>query len=883
MRPEDLQISKYKKLIQFTIENNSTTIVIADVGMGKSTQIPKYLYELGYRVIVTQPRRLACVSLATRVGEELDSPSIASYETAFESNKNENTKILFNTDGFRLAVGLDDLDDNSVLIIDEIHEWSVNVEVLLGWIKILRQITNKINEDNNTNNTNKGFKLVLMSATVRKEELIEFFREESSIGILDLKGKNYPVERLYINNSLAIEKTVLKYFRRNKNILCFQHGKKEINDLIESLKLKGLNESNCKLIPLHGDLNYEEQMKVFKEYDLPKIIVATNIAQTSITVPDIDVVIDNGLIKSVRVENGISILKSIESSQSDCDQRAGRVGRTKEGTYILCSDIPYKNRLEYNPPEITRVLLDSIVLRLYSYGIEIDDIELIHLPDKELIKKSKEILINLGAIDLNLEGKNKLTFIGRQMATLPLSSRPSRMIIEAINNYDSKTLDNVIKVASILESGSLLLHNKSNYSEFSTEDKSDLLAEVDIFNFIERSHNINFDRLGLNQKNYIRCKEYYNKVSQIVQSLNSTDDYRDCYQEVVKCILVALIDNVFEREEYSNIKIDKKSCINRYNYDFSAYIGIPRLIDTGHFNPLTVVNFCTVVDYELLNELYPDRIFKAIDYYSPNDNSDNPESFDVGILVYFDNCIQIDYLHYENLDKNNPYYSQILSRFKEDKKRNRIKELENSVVINNKRYSLKKETDVDYDNFYLYGRGLIEIVTYIAKISDEDLFENLKDISGFDFKGEDIVFECMKFRESNLDNLRKLIMNHRQKEIIEKKAIKILGLEESDKSISNLYKGTGDILEIENFLKVYFSETVDSLDKDYTLFIGLTSKKDKSKIKIKFYKSRQSAISGTNESLKNYILKKFKLSKIPSKLNYVNSITYKEIIKDLEK
>lgn len=461
MKSEELQISKYKELIQSTIEKNSISIIIADVGMGKSTQIPKYLYELGYKIVITQPRRIACISLANRIGEELKNKSVASYETAFESNKNKNTRILFNTDGFRLAVGIDDLDNNSILIIDEIHEWSVNIEILLGWIKVVRKTTDK------------NFKLVLMSATVRKEELIEFFKEEQ-IGILELKGYNYPVEKIFINNSNLLEKIILKYFKASKNILCFQHGKKEINLVIESLKSKGLNDSNSKLIPLHGDLNYEEQIQVFKEYDLPKIVVATNIAQTSITIPDIDVVIDNGMIKLINTDNGIEMLKSEITSQSDCDQRAGRVGRTKEGIYILCSDFSYEERQEYNSPEITRVLLDTIILRLYSYGIEIDDVELIHLPDKELINKSKEILTNLGAIDLNIKGKNKLTPIGKQMISLPLSSRSSRMIIEAINNYNNKTLDNIIKIASILESGTLLQFNKSSYSEFSIEDGCDL-------------------------------------------------------------------------------------------------------------------------------------------------------------------------------------------------------------------------------------------------------------------------------------------------------------------------------------------------------------------------------------------------------------------------
>lgn len=861
----ELQISKYKRQILDIIENNSTTIIIADVGMGKSTQIPKYLYELGYKVIVTQPRRIACISLANRIGEELKNISVVSYETAFESNKNPDTKILFNTDGFRLAVGLDDLDDNSVLIIDEIHEWSVNIEILLGWIKIVRKTSNK------------KFKLVLMSATVRKEELINFFKEES-IGIIELKGANYPVEKIFINNSLALEKTIIKYFKKDKNILCFQQGKKEINELIESLKLKGISDSNCKLIPLHGDLSYEEQIKVFKEYKLPKIIVATNIAQTSITVPDIDIVIDNGKMKSIIVENGISMLKTIETSQSDCDQRAGRVGRTKEGIYILCSEISYENRVEYNFPEITRVLLDSIVLRLYSYGIEIDEIELIHLPNKELIDKSKEILINLGAINLNIEGKNKLTSIGKQMANLPLSSRPSRMIIEAINNYDNNVLDNVIKVASILESGSLLQFNKSNYSEFSTEDRCDLLAEVNIFNFLE-NNNLNFDKLGINSKTYLRCREYHNKVSQIVQNLNSTKDYRDCYYNILKCIVVAMIDNLFEIEKYSRIKIDKNSCINNYNQDFSAYVGIPRLIDT-YFNSFTIVNFCTVVDYEILNDLYPDRISFDIDYYTSNDDLDIPESFDAGILINFDECIQIGSYYNEEITKENCFYSMILNRYIRDKEEKKLKDLENTVIINGKSYILKENIDVNYIEHF--GDERVEEISYSLSISEEDLFGILKNISKYKFKSKYVYFECLSCKDSNLDELRKIISNQRKKELFKKRVFRILGFNEST-NLTKIYKGTDSVLEIDKLLKVYFSETLE--DRGNELYLGLESKKNskkKNQVGLKLYKSRISAITNTNESLKVYILRKFKLSKIPKKFDYINSITYKEVIRLIE-
>lgn len=870
MKSEELQISKYKELIQSTIEKNSISIIIADVGMGKSTQIPKYLYELGYKIVITQPRRIACISLANRIGEELKNNSVASYETAFESNKNKNTRILFNTDGFRLAVGIDDLDNNSVLIIDEIHEWSVNIEILLGWIKVVRKTIDK------------NFKLVLMSATVRKEELIEFFKEEQ-IGILELKGYNYPVEKIFINNPNLLEKTILKYFKAGKNILCFQHGKKEINLVIESLKSKGLNNSNSKLIPLHGDLNYEEQIQVFKEYDLPKIVIATNIAQTSITIPDIDVVIDNGMIKLINTDNGIEMLKSEITSQSDCDQRAGRVGRTKEGIYILCSDFSYEERQEYNSPEITRVLLDTIILRLYSYGIEIDDIELIHLPDKELINKSKEILTNLGAIDLNIKEKNKLTPIGKQMISLPLSSRPSRMIIEAINNYNNKTLDNIIKIASILESGTLLQFNKSSYSEFSTEDGCDLLAEVDIFNFVD-NHKINFDKLGINQKNYTKCKEYYNKVSQIVHNLTNSNDYLDCRDNIIKCIIVAMIDNLYERD-LSNVKIDRKSCLNKNNIEFSAFIGIPRLIDAGYWNPLIIANFCTLVDYNILNRLYPDRISFEIDYYTPNDDSDKPKSFDAGILINFDEYIQIDSYYNEEIREDDYFYSMLLDRFLKDKEEQRLKDLANTIEINGKSYILKENVDVDYiehfddeDDYSTYRDERVEKINYELNISEEDLFNNLKDISIYKFKDKNVQFKCLGYKNSNLDELRKVILNKKKRDLLEKRVFKLLGFNESSNP-ALIYKGVNSIQEIDKLLKVYFSETLDN-----DSYLGLESKKKskKNQIKLKSYKSRLSAITNTNEALKTYILRKFKLNKLPKELDYVNSITYKEIIELIE-
>lgn len=217
-------------------------------------------------------------------------------------------------------------------------------------------------------------------------------------------------------------------------------GKKEIDGIISDLMKE---EVDAEILPLHGELPSSEQRLCFNHYDRPKVVVSTNIAQTSVTISDIDVVIDNGKEKRIEVNDGIEGLFVHDISKADCLQRAGRAGRTKNGIYVLCSENSLDEREEYSTPEIQRLVLDKVVLKLMSVGINPLNLEFFHQPSIESLTDSMETLKMLGAIE-----NNKVTKLGMRMIKIPVSVRYARMIIEA-EKYECT--EQLIKAVSIME------------------------------------------------------------------------------------------------------------------------------------------------------------------------------------------------------------------------------------------------------------------------------------------------------------------------------------------------------------------------------------------------------------------------------------------------
>ena len=603
-----LPIWDKKDEIISAVRNNDITIISAESGSGKSTQVPQYLYNDGYEVICTQPRRLACITLAERVGDEINDSNIVAYHTAFESTRTENTKILFCTDGLQVARGIKNYKD-SILIIDEVHEWNLNIETLVAWIKKFILDGNKI-------------KVVIMSATIDTEKLADFFQEVGSVECVSIKGRNYHID-INTMNPNHYHGTIKDLVEQGKNVLAFRPGKKEIDETINKLKEYQVD---AEIIPLHGDLDSAEQRKCFWSYDRPKVIVSTNIAQTSITIPDIDAVVDDGTEKRIEVDNGIEGLFVHNISKADCLQRAGRSGRVKEGEYYLCSYRELDDRDEYSEAEIERMILDKVVLKLASVDIDAEELEFYHQPSKDSIISSKRTLRFLGL----LKG-NEVTESGYRVSKMPIGVRYGRMLLEA-EKYDC--VSDMIDIVGIMETGTLLGFKMvmtwngtekvmSQYSTFTNEKMSDALAELDIYKDILDRKFDDLKKAGINKKNFFRIKEFISKLRIDLGRDMNTFGTTNNKSILMRCIIAGLFDNLFMNldsyrnefidENSTSYILDKKSCINTSS---RFVVGMPKIIEFkdkwGDTRKMNLVSMNTVVSDSLLLELAGDDTHKVL-------------------------------------------------------------------------------------------------------------------------------------------------------------------------------------------------------------------------------------------------------------------------------
>jgi len=526
IKKDKLPIEDYKGEIQKTVKNNKVTIITAETGSGKSTQVPQYLREIingDEQIIITQPRRLAARTVSKRVADEMGSHlgREVGYRTGQDRCDSRDTKILFCTDGLQLIRELTGTGKAKVLVIDEVHEWNTNIETLVAWSK--KQI-----------DSGSNLKVVIMSATLEAEKLSKYFGDCPTI---TAPGRLYPVEKKSSSSSISSEiKTLVT---SGKNILVFQPGKKDIDATIR--ELDGVN---AEILPLHGELEPHDQQKCFSKYDRPKVVVSTNIAQTSITIPDIDAVVDSGMERRIEVRDGVEGLYLSPISMADSEQRAGRAGRTKEGTYILCGN---ESRNDWPTPEIMRSRLDQLVLRLATAGIDATELEFFHQPDKKQLVEAKNALTRLGAFN----EKGQVTEIGRKISELPVDVHIARMIIEA--NKLGVT-NEIITIAACLEAGGIR-HRNGQWKEYFniTEKESDLLAELEVYDKLKNSK-VDFRETGVIAKNYFRAKEIRNRLKDIIRPDYFDKSLDESRLDILKSICAGMIDHLYQNKygQYQN-------------------------------------------------------------------------------------------------------------------------------------------------------------------------------------------------------------------------------------------------------------------------------------------------------------------------------------------
>ena len=466
MKYTQLPVYEQKTRILESLERHQVIVVESPTGSGKTTQLPVILHEAGYTqtgmIGVTQPRRIAALSVSEFIANQLRVPlgDTVGYKMRFEDHTTPDTKIKIMTDGILLQeLKLDPwLSKYSVIMVDEAHERSLNIDFILGLLKRILQ-------------ERQDFKVIISSATINTDMFSMYFNE---CPVIKIDAMTYPVTLIFdppaitaSTETLAAETALLDKITvivgrilsegRPGAILVFLPGERAIKNCIERLSQESWFRKLYPL-PLYGRLSKEEQERVFKSppFGKKKIVIATNIAETSITINDIAAVIDSGLSK-LNFYNPFTYTSSLDEapvSKASCNQRRGRAGRTQEGVcYRLYTRKDFETRVMYTTEEIYRTDLSEVVMRMAELGIyDFANFDFISPPGKKGIIGAVDTLNMLGA----LEPDNSLSKIGQMMCLFPLSPRQSRMIVEAVLYYP-ESIEDVLIAASFLSARSPFL------------------------------------------------------------------------------------------------------------------------------------------------------------------------------------------------------------------------------------------------------------------------------------------------------------------------------------------------------------------------------------------------------------------------------------------
>ena len=460
--PEALPVSGRRDEIARAIANNAVVIVCGETGSGKTTQIPKIALELGRGLGAggkglighTQPRRIAASSVAKRIADELNSAlgEVVGYKVRFQDRLQPGASVKLMTDGILLAETQGDplLKAYDTLIIDEAHERSLNIDFLLGY---LRQILPR----------RPDLKIIVTSATIDADRFAQHFASaKGPAPVIMVSGRLFPVEQRWrafeekrdFDLSDAIADAVDELWRGNPgDVLVFLPGEREIREASDHLR-RHLAQAQAKrggppaeILPLFARLSQAEQERVFEAGNGRRIVLATNVAETSLTVPGIRYVIDTGLarVKRYSYRSKVEQLQIEPVSQAAAAQRAGRCGRVANGVCIrLYGEDDFAGRPRFTDPEILRSSLAAVILRMKALHLgSIEDFPFLEAPPRKAISDGYALLAELGAVN----DENELTAMGRELARLPLDPRVGRMILEA---RQRQALDEVLIIAAAL-------------------------------------------------------------------------------------------------------------------------------------------------------------------------------------------------------------------------------------------------------------------------------------------------------------------------------------------------------------------------------------------------------------------------------------------------
>ncbi|MEU8891231.1 ATP-dependent RNA helicase HrpA [Streptomyces sp. NPDC048442] len=530
--PENLPVSQKKQDIADAIRDHQVVIVAGETGSGKTTQIPKICMELGrgVRGMIghTQPRRIAARTVADRIADELKTPlgEAVGWKVRFTDQVNqEATFVKLMTDGILLAEIQTDreLRAYDTIIIDEAHERSLNIDFLLGYLAQLLP-------------RRPDLKVVITSATIDPERFSRHFGEAP---IVEVSGRTYPVEVRYRplleeegddsdrDQITAIADAVDELQSEGPgDILVFLSGEREIRDTADALNKRNLRLTE--VLPLYARLSHAEQNRVFQRHTGRRVVLATNVAETSLTVPGIKYVIDPGTARISRYSHRTKVQRlPIERiSQASANQRKGRCGRTSDGICIrLYSEDDFLTRPEFTDPEILRTNLASVILQMTAAGLgEIEKFPFIDPPDHRNIRDGVQLLQELGALDPNeKDPKKRLTQQGRKLAQLPVDPRLARMVLEADKNGCVREVMVIASALSIQDPRERPVEKQQqadqNHARFKDET-SDFLSFLNMWRYLREEQkergSSSFRRMCKQEYlNFLRIREWQDIYAQL--------------------------------------------------------------------------------------------------------------------------------------------------------------------------------------------------------------------------------------------------------------------------------------------------------------------------------------------------------------------------------
>lgn len=584
--PAELPVVEQREQILSAIKAHQVVILCGETGSGKTTQLPKICLEAGRGVAGlighTQPRRIAARTVAARIASELNSQigEHVGFKIRFSDQVSDRTYIKLMTDGILLAEIQNDpwLNHYDTLIIDEAHERSLNIDFLLGYLKRLLA-------------KRKDLKLIITSATIDPER---FSRHFNNAPIIMAEGRTYPVELRYqppesesdslddMDMPTAIVNACDNLLQeRRHDILVFLSGERDIRELADLLGKQSSHNRvfrGVDILPLYSRLSNAEQNRIFQSHTRPRIVLATNVAETSLTVPGIRAVVDPGYARVSRysVRSKVQRLPIEKVSQASANQRKGRCGREAPGVCIrLYSEEDFDTRAEFTEPEILRTNLSSVILQMASMRLgRIDDFPFVEAPESKFINDGYRTLQELAALD----EKRQLTPLGRRLARLPIDPRLGRMLLASADEGCVSEVLTIVSALSVQDPRDRPFDKRQaadeQHAEFNTQT-SDFQAWLNLWNFIqvqkENLSNSQFRKMCrqryLSALRIMEWMDVRRQLERLCKELNMKQSSAEANEENVhRALLAGLLANVA-------VKTDKQGYLGTRNRHLSLFPG----------------------------------------------------------------------------------------------------------------------------------------------------------------------------------------------------------------------------------------------------------------------------------------------------------------------